>query len=513
MITPAFPAFNIYSTVARSTTALGPVSVATAVSKMDNWDVEVIDENNYRKPGPRNELGLPDHGTLQTIRRADMVGLYGGLTSTIPRLYELARFYRERGITTIAGGQHFAGDNIREGLENGIDYLVIGEAEGTIEALVNAIRDGRDPGDIPGIAFRRNGACVQTPEREPVEDFDQLPLPDFSLLRYAKMRLYPVGWIRGCGMNCEFCTVKGRPRAASPERVVEQIATLLEKHNARRFFVVDDLFGHKREDTLRVCRLLADYQKAVRTKLSLNVQIRLDRAKDTELLQAMRAAGISGAAIGFESPISEELAAMNKKLRPEDMAALSRVYHEAGFLVHGMFIFGYPLPHGVKLTLPAEERVRRFRQFIQEARIDTVQIMLPVPLPGTELTQRLAAENRIFPTDCVGWEYYDGNFPLFQPDPPLTPEEMQMCTWRIMGRFYRFRHMFAVARSVLVFPKLIFWLHNLQAGWRRWYRMWRNALVRFGGWIVFRRWTAEFRKGAFADKLNTAKARLAHPAP
>ena len=63
MIAPAFPAFNIYSRIARQTTALGPLAVATAMSRVPGWNVEVIDENNYRRPGPRDAHGLPDHPT------------------------------------------------------------------------------------------------------------------------------------------------------------------------------------------------------------------------------------------------------------------------------------------------------------------------------------------------------------------------------------------------------------------------------------------------------------------
>ncbi len=510
MIEPAYPAFNIYSRIARKTTALGPLTVATVVSHMPGWDVEVIDENNYRRFGPRDSNGHPDHATLQTIRRADVAGFYGGLSSTIPRLYGLARFYKAKGVTTIGGGQHFVGDNIREALDNGIDYVVLGEGEYTIRELLAAIRGGGDPAGVAGIAFLRAGALIRTADREPVVDFDALPLPDFRLLRYAKVKLYPVGWIRGCEMHCEFCTVKGHPRAATPDRVMEQIAALLEGHNARHFFIVDDLFGHNRFDTLRLCRLLAEYQKATGVRLDFTVQIRLDRGRDRELLQAMRLAGINTVCIGYESPIAEELAAMDKRIRAEEMTALTRLYHRAGFLVHGMFIFGYPLPHGVQLAVGADERVRRFRDFVSRSRLDSIQVLLPVPLPGTGLTERLAADHRIFPRDEIGWEYYDGNFPLFLPDPPLTPESMHAAIRKIMGRFYRFRDMFAIGRNVLVFPALVFSLWNIRFGWRVWYRAWRNNLLRFGGWIVLRRWTALFRCGAFSAKLARAEYSLSH---
>ena len=511
MIIPAYPAFNIYSRVAGMTTALGPVMIATIVSRMTGWDVEVIDENNYRRYGPKGDMGRPDHNTLQAIRRTDVVGLYGGLSSTIPRIDELVDFYKDKGVTVIVGGQHFVGDHIRDALEGGVDYVAIGEGDYTIQELLTVIREGREPDDVAGIAFKRDGQIVRTRERAPITYFDDLPLPDFNLVRYARLKIYPVGWIRGCGMNCEFCTVKGKPRASSVERVVEQIAALLESHNARTFFIVDDMFGHKREDTLRLCGLLAEYQKAVGRRLDITVQIRLDRAKDKELLHAMREAGINTVAIGYESPIAEELKAMDKRIKPEEMIAMTRLYHKAGFIVHGMFIFGYPLPEGLHLSISTSERVRRFRTFIKKARLDTIQVLLPVPIPGTELTDRLAAQKRIFPLDCVGWEYYDGNFPLFHPDEPLTPRDMQSAIRKIMGRFYRFRSMFAIGLNVLVFPSIIFSLFDIKVGWRKWYRPWRTNLLRFGGWIIVKRWTSDFKKGTFSRKLRQAEQSLSDP--
>jgi radical SAM superfamily enzyme YgiQ (UPF0313 family) len=505
MIIPAFPAFNIYSRIAKVTTALGPLCVATVVSREPDWDVEVIDENNFRKLGPRNKQGLPDHATLQAIRRADVVGLYGGLSSTIPRLHELARQYRQHGVIIIAGGQHFTGENIDAALANGIDFVVIGEGEYTIRELLTVIRQGGDPATVAGLAFMRNGEVFRTPERAPIIDFESLPLPDFDLLRYARIKLYPVGWIRGCGMNCEFCTVKGTPRATSPERLMEQIATLIESRNARQFFIVDDLFGHNRIDTMRLCDMLADYQNAVGIRLNITVQIRLDRGRDTSLLSAMRRAGINTVCIGFESPIAEELAAMDKRTVPDDMLAMTKLYHQAGFLVHGMFIFGYPLPKGIVMSMPMKERLRRFRRFIRKSGMDTIQVLLPVPLPGTALTSRLDADHRIFPRSVIGWEYYDGNFPLFEPDAPMTPSDMQMAIRKIMGRFYRFRNMFAIARNVLIFPAMLFSLWNIRFGWRKWHRVWRNDLLRFGGWIILHRWRVHYRRSAFSSKLAHAE--------
>ena len=505
IINPAYPAFNIYSHVARFTTALGPVSVASVVKEMEGWDVEVIDENNLRLYGPRMDVGGADHEFLQNFRPADIVGLYGGLTSTIPRLYEIARFYKAKGVVTIAGGQHFIEDNIAEALKFCIDYVVIGEGEETIKELLKALNDEIDISQVKGLAYLRNDRVVITEARQPITDFDKLPLPDFSLVRYAKIKLYPVSRIRGCGMDCEFCTVKGTPRCASPERLLENIQMLLETRDARHFFIVDDLFGQYPDETIRFCNMLRDYQRSVRKRLDITVQIRLDKAKDPQLLSAMRQAGINTVAIGFESSIEEELRAMNKRVRPQDMIALAREYHRFGFLVHGMFIFGYPLDKESPSKISSKDRIKIYKEFIKKAKIDTIQVLLPVPLPGTQLRKRLQGQGRIYLTQDIGWEYYDGNFPTFEPDEPLTARELQISVRKIMSKFYRLKYMFEVGLHIFSFPSLIFFLHNIKSGWRKWYRPWRNNLARFGGWIILKGWTSEFKKSDFFQKLKKAQ--------
>jgi radical SAM superfamily enzyme YgiQ (UPF0313 family) len=508
IVVPAYPAFNIYSQVAANTTALGPVCVASVVDEMPGWDVEVIDENNLRRYGPRSPLGGADHFFLQQQRPADVVGLYGGLTSTIPRLYEVARFYKGQGITVIAGGQHFVEENIKEALNSGIDYIVMGEGEETIRELLLSLQENKDLSLVKGIAYLKGGEVILTPAREPITDFDKLPPPKFSLVRYAKIKLYPVGRIRGCGMDCEFCTVRGKPRPASPERLLADISFLLETHDARHFFIVDDLFGQYREETIRFCDMLRDYQLSVGRRLDLVAQIRLDKAKDPELLSHMRQAGINTVAIGFESPIEEELQAMQKHIKPQDMIDLARAYHKFGFLVHGMFIFGYPLKGENRMAMPTAERIKYYRTFIKKSKIDTIQILLPVPLPGTELRQRLKEQNRIYPHKEIGWEYYDGSFPLFEPDAPLTAQELQNSTYKIMVKFYQFKYMFMLALHIFSFPTMVFFLHNIRVGWRKWYRQWRNSFLRFGGWVIMKGWKTEFNKGTFSNRLKRAQDQL-----
>src|SRR3989338_5985319 len=93
MVIPAFPRNNIYTRVARKTTSLGPVLASSSAKKfLPNWEVEIIDENNYHG-GPLAQDGKPNHEVLQAENPADVVGFYCGLSSTMLRVWELAAFY------------------------------------------------------------------------------------------------------------------------------------------------------------------------------------------------------------------------------------------------------------------------------------------------------------------------------------------------------------------------------------------------------------------------------------
>ena len=219
----------------------------------------------------------------------------------------------------------------------------------------------------------------------------------------------------------------------------------------------------------------------------------------------MRQARVNNIAVGVESPIAEELQAMKKHLDPKEMIGLIRLYHKAGFRIHGMFIFGYPALEDRPFRMSAQDRARHFRSFLRKARLDTVQVLLPIPLPGTELARRLRKANRIYSTQDIGLEYYDGSFPLFQPDEPMTPENLQLAVRKIMGRFYGPRHMLATAIYVIAFPAIALWFHHIRTGWQKWYRRWSGSIYRSGGWLLFRKWTANFRKDSFLGKLEVAK--------
>lgn len=495
LIIPAFPEVNVFTHLARHTTALGPIMVATAANKLPEWHVEIIDENNCSQKAPRDSDGHVDHRQLQVEDPADVVGFYCGLSSTMPRVWQLAKLYNFMSVKTVAGGWH-CHYSPEESLRQRIDVVVHGDGEKTIGQLLDAFYEEKPIKNIAGISYLEEGNLHANPSvLLENQDLDNLPYPDFGLLRFAKMKIYPIGRVRGCSHNCEFCSVKGRPRCASGEFLFKQVRWLVETRKARQFFLVDDRLGEDRAGSLRFFKKIA---KKYGRSLSFTVQARLETARDEEFLIAMRQAGVDVVCIGYESPIDAELAAMRKGYCAKDMLAWTKTYHHFGFFIHAMWIFGYPAKE-LQNSLDLRERVRLFKKFIRESEVDTIQVLRPIPLIGTGFRERMQAEGKLFPLDVVSWEKYDGSYTCLKPS-DMTVDEMQETPTKLMRWFYSPFSSFKIAFKVIIFP-----LDIIVRGWRFWYRDWRNNIKRFGGYILVKRWIKRYRQEGFTNRLKNTK--------
>lgn len=491
-IAPAFPEINIFSNSKIS--PLGLVNVATAASKAWGWRVEIIDENNYC--GPREANGLPDHDALQRESPASVAGFYCGLSSTMDRVFTLSRFYRDCGAVTIAGGWH-AHYCPHEALNNNFDVVVHGDGEIAIQQILSALNSNSTFADISGISFWKNGAqATNPPAALELPDLSAVPYPDFGLIRHVKkISVYPIGRVRGCRMNCEFCSVKGKPRWADTQHTFNIINWLVETRKARNFFIVDDRLEENPEGIAEFFRMIHEKYKDF---LRFTVQIRLETAKNLAFLETMEKAGVRMVCVGYESPIDEDLKAMRKGYSSRHMVEWTKVLRRY-FWVHGMFIFGYP--NKQKSALGVQEMAQRFKIFIREARISSIQVLHPVPLVGTDLRARMEKEERIFPLHLVPWSKYDGNYACFSPD-NMSLAEFQETPIRIMRWFYSSGSFLKIPLRTIAFP-----IHYLFRGWRHWYDGWWREVVRYGGHRLVMRWQKRYNAGKFISRLEDFKTK------
>ena len=552
-IIPQYPnhsRYNVYSRV-----KMPPVGIVSVFSQLDDFGFKrlyIIDENNYK--GPRDFTGMPDHNFLQQREPAKIAMFYGGMSNSIPRMFSLAKQYKKFGAVTMTGGSHV--DALpEEALKSGIDIVVHGEGEYTTQEILERIVENGEISldynklkDVKGISILdKNSKYLFTGERKPIKNLDELVDVDLDLVKFLEKRwtAIPVSRGRGCNFKCRFCSVNGlygRYKASSPEKTLRQIIKYSEK-GYRDFFITDDNFAYNIGKAVELCKMIGDYKKKSKKKIELTVQVRSEVGEKDKLIEAMRYAGVTTLAIGYESPINEELIAMKKEVTVEQYIERSKKLSEHFYLL-GMFIFSYPTFKNseYKLSLTLEQKAKEYIKFFKKANIDIIQVLNAIPVPGTGLRDDLEAEGRIFPLDMVGWDKYDGLFLCYDPTPEgLDPYELQeiprmlMKKWYLgnfinrnlnyknwmtwvyntfgfpiqFGAFYtkRFAHNLVEKRreesiEERLLPRRNIFYESLVNAWKDIGKKWGNLAVKTYGGGIARKWLKAYKESDYLEKIE-----------
>ncbi|HEY9074181.1 MAG TPA: radical SAM protein [Desulfobaccales bacterium] len=438
-IEPRAPREHIFSRVAIP--RLGSLLLGT-ILQQQGLEVKVVVE----------EMSAPDYATLDF--KPDLVCI-SSISSTAPRAYELADSYRQQGLPVVLGGAH-PSFLPREGLEHA-DYVVCGEGEGALPELIDALRTGGDVSGIQNLCFRQGDAIVQNPWRPLVEDLDALPIPNYGLIHGWKAKrgkgVVSIATSRGCPFNCSFCSVIilfGRQhRTNSVDRVMEEIRQ--NGLQAKHIFFCDDNFTANRARTKELCERIIESG----LKLEWSAQVRVESAKDPELLDLMAKSGCFAVFVGLESINPATLKAYNKSQTVEGIKECVVNFHRYGINVHGMFVFGAEEDH--------YQVIRDTVKVSRQLDLDSLQYLILTPIPGTPFYQEMEAQNRII---CRDWSQYDGHHTVFQPR-QFTPYELQMETNRAHKKFYSWPSVFKrlIARDLFyaylkAYARILLWTSN-----------------------------------------------------
>ena len=359
-------------------TRFPPLSLMTiaGMTPADEWEIIVRDEHIESSEVEGN---------------IDLVGIQTYISSS-KRAYELAKLWRERGAKAVLGGLHPT-SMPREAAPHA-DAICIGPAETVWPQLLDDFKAGRLK---PVYYGRSHGSAklVPLPRRDLID-------PRHYLIRHTMVTS------RGCPHSCDFCYKNSfwGPNYFEARPIDQVERELAEVDDGMIFFLDDNLLANKRH-----ARALFDVLRG--SGIVWQAAASLDVTEDPDYLAEAYDAGCRSLFVGFESITPENMRGNNKTVNVKtDYLKASRVFHDAGIMINGSFVFGFD----------SDDRdvFRRTVDFTIEGKILTATFHILTPLPGTKAFERLDAEGRILHRN---WEYYDTDHAVFQPK-NMSAEEL-----------------------------------------------------------------------------------------
>jgi len=326
----------------------------------------------------QNVEGLEDELLFEELKefRPGLLGfsvITPNYTVARRQIQKVKRVYPE--LLIIAGGVHatlFPEDL----LADGVDVVVLGEAEGIISRLVASLEAGDDLAGLPGLVYRNPaGGVVRTSGPRPPAPLDELPFVDRRLYNLWRYPHHSMLASRGCPYHCSFCcnytgTVRSDSVGIRPyQRVIEEIEHLRDTYGAREIFFADDIFLLRKADILDFCRAYEARHAGVRWI----GQMRADRIDD-RVAAAMRKAECQRVCFGVESGSDQILASAHKGMTREQIRCGILAAKASGMRVKTGWIYGLPGTLAEQYeSIP----------FMLELRPHEISIHQLIPFPGT----------------------------------------------------------------------------------------------------------------------------------
>jgi radical SAM superfamily enzyme YgiQ (UPF0313 family) len=323
------------------------------------------------------------------------------LTRMREAAFRMAEIGRERGCTVIVHSSD-ATDHLDKYFSHGADYILFGEAEGSLRDLL-AMLEGRataapgvagDPGSIPGVACRdAAGAIVRGPRREALRELEELPLPARDLIdidRYRRVWMRRHGYFslnisttRGCPFHCNWCAkpIYGQSYTSrSPRAVAEEMRALKEAYNPDHIWICDDIFGLKPGWVEEFAGHMVELDAVIPFKCLS----RADLILRGDTANALARAGCRSVWIGAESGAQSVLDAMEKGITVDQIHRATAKLRAFGIRAGFFLQFGYPGE--------TEREIEATLAMVRRALPDEIGISVSYPLPGTRFYDRVVGE-------------------------------------------------------------------------------------------------------------------------
>ena len=337
---------------------LGLCTVAALLPR--EWELRLVD---------RNVEPLQD----AMLAWADIV-LIGAMLPQQRDCLDLIRRARALGKPVVVGGPD---PTSSPHVYREASHLVLGEGEVTVPQF---------------LADLARGEAKPVYQDAAKADVSQSPVPRFDLLRFDLYNHVGIQFCRGCPFNCEFCDIielyGRRPRAKTPEQILQELQTLYDLGYRGHVDLVDDNFIGNKKLVKELLPRMKVWLEERNWPFEFSTEASINLADDPALLEMMRDVGFFAIFVGIESPDEKTLTAMQKRqnTRRPIVESIQKIYQH-GIFVNAGFIIGFDSEQG--------SVARGIIECIEEAAVPASMVGLLYALPNTQLTRRLTAEGRL----------------------------------------------------------------------------------------------------------------------
>ncbi len=315
------------------------------------------------------------------------------LTNMREAAFKMSKLAKERGCTVIVSSSDST-DHYEKYIDEGADFIVIGEAESTLLELINSLdAQDADLSSITGLAFKQNDCFVKTAKRSVMKDLDSLPLPAWDLVNiepYRQVWMDSVGYFsmnmgttRGCPFKCNWCAKPiygNRYNSRSPQNVIMELKMLKEKFQFDHIWFCDDIFGLKPGWV----REFADLVQKEGLEFKFKIQARADLLMQENYIRDLAKAGCDNIWMGAESGSQRILDAMDKGTTIQQIHESTKLIRKYGMKPSFFIQFGY--------LGETTEDIRKTIDMINELLPYEIGISVSYPLPGTLFFEKVKSD-------------------------------------------------------------------------------------------------------------------------
>jgi radical SAM superfamily enzyme YgiQ (UPF0313 family) len=367
---------------------------------------------------------------------------------------KISDFSKKIGIKhVIIGGIHIS--LYPESLEKSMNIGVIKEGEETFLELMKIFLKYKNfpenkLNSVKGIVYWKNKKLKITKKRELIKNIDIIPFPDKYLFKIETDE-WQIFSSRGCPYKCIFCASSRlweTTRFHSAKYVFKYIKELVYKYHIKRIHFWDDLFIANKKRVKELVELLEKEGLIKKVEFHVAARANLVDEKICKLLQRMNVTSVN---MGLESGSPKILKYLKgDSVSVEDnFKAIELIKKYKINNCFATFIIGTPID--------TKETILETLNFIKKSKLDSFNVFLLIPFPGTPLWD-YAIKKKLIPKDLSKFDWdtlskgWESGYPFIHFSKNLSKKELANLYKKFIDE--RTKRFFYLAFRTIVFnPK------------------------------------------------------------